>query len=795
VFVQQPQSQTAAENAFVVLRALARGDQPLRYQWQRNGVAIAGATASVLIVSPLPAADNGAVYRVVATNPVGSATSEAATLTVQLLPPAFTRGPQAQQVVVGQSATFDVVLAAQGQPVSLQWLRNGVAIPGATQSSYTLANASLADDGARFSVRASNPAGQVVSGEAALTVGAAAVPPGITQQPADVAVGVGQAAAFSVVASGTQPLAYQWRRNGTDIAGATGTSYTLAAATLGDNGARFSVRVSNAAGTALSNEATLGVTQGGGGLGYYLVGEAGALLGNNAIVFANGSQTYASAALVALNTANPAGGLVTLENAGAASLVFDPVVQATVAASRASDLRRRFTLYFKAGRLVRVDQAAGATPVPQLTSSLRSDEVCGQSGAPDSGDAVGALDNFGNPTLAWITLRGPGADGQCNTPDDRFRAARMNMSAADAALTIGEPLVQEFAPDGTASGLLVREGNQVRRLDADLANPSNLFVLSGGVFENQGPAYGAAAPSVWVFRDGDRIFGCDLATGGAPVPLATLSAAEQGGLWQVAGDGDAAFLALPGTNATHLLRLARPVASSAVASVPFEVQQLALTPTRIVMATLDAVYSLPRSGSGTPLLLAQAAAGTTIRALFAAGETVAYQRVGIVAGALVASLGFVGADGSSPQELPNTILAGFAFPPSVDLALASPFYAAVVAEGVNAQGGAAGATLRAIELATRSPLVTYGTLPAQPPEALVFQDLLAPFHWGQPGLFTWRSSGAGANDGAVDLFYFDSDQPGLQRLSNAVAAAPTGPNAALREQAQQARKSLRRTLR
>jgi hypothetical protein len=46
VFVQQPQSQTAAENAFVVLRALARGDQPLRYQWQRNGVAIATCSTS-----------------------------------------------------------------------------------------------------------------------------------------------------------------------------------------------------------------------------------------------------------------------------------------------------------------------------------------------------------------------------------------------------------------------------------------------------------------------------------------------------------------------------------------------------------------------------------------------------------------------------------------------------------------------------------------------------------------------------------------------------------------------------
>ncbi|MCE2645925.1 MAG: immunoglobulin domain-containing protein, partial [Burkholderiaceae bacterium] len=61
----------------------------------------------------------------------------------------------------------------------------------------------------------------------------AVVAPSITAQPAAVSVTEGQTAAFSVTAAGTAPLAYQWRRNGADIAGATAATYSLAA-TLAD---------------------------------------------------------------------------------------------------------------------------------------------------------------------------------------------------------------------------------------------------------------------------------------------------------------------------------------------------------------------------------------------------------------------------------------------------------------------------------------------------------------------------------------------------------------------------------
>lgn len=84
--------------------------------------------------------------------------------------------------------------------------------------------------------------------------------PAITQQPSDQTVGAGQPATFSVGASGAPPLAYQWQRNSSNIAGATASTYTIASVSASDNGARFRCVVTNSAGNAVSNEATLTVT-------------------------------------------------------------------------------------------------------------------------------------------------------------------------------------------------------------------------------------------------------------------------------------------------------------------------------------------------------------------------------------------------------------------------------------------------------------------------------------------------------------------------------------------------------
>ncbi|HEY4773089.1 MAG TPA: immunoglobulin domain-containing protein, partial [Steroidobacteraceae bacterium] len=87
-----------------------------------------------------------------------------------------------------------------------------------------------------------------------------AVAPSITAQPQNTTVAVGQTASFSVTATGTAPLAYQWRRSGNAIAGATAASYTTAASSAADSGAAFSVIVTNSAGTVTSGTAILTVS-------------------------------------------------------------------------------------------------------------------------------------------------------------------------------------------------------------------------------------------------------------------------------------------------------------------------------------------------------------------------------------------------------------------------------------------------------------------------------------------------------------------------------------------------------
>lgn len=90
--------------------------------------------------------------------------------------------------------------------------------------------------------------------------GTASQAPRISVQPADQTVSAGQPATFTVSASGTEPLRYQWRRNGANIPGATSAAYTLPSAAPSDDGAIFSVLVSNDFGSDTSDGATLRVT-------------------------------------------------------------------------------------------------------------------------------------------------------------------------------------------------------------------------------------------------------------------------------------------------------------------------------------------------------------------------------------------------------------------------------------------------------------------------------------------------------------------------------------------------------
>ena len=88
------------------------------------------------------------------------------------------------------------------------------------------------------------------------TSAAPSVGPTITTQPASVTITAGQTATFNVAATGTAPLSYQWLQNGVAISGATGATYATPGETTGSS---FAVKVSNAAGSVTSQQATLAV--------------------------------------------------------------------------------------------------------------------------------------------------------------------------------------------------------------------------------------------------------------------------------------------------------------------------------------------------------------------------------------------------------------------------------------------------------------------------------------------------------------------------------------------------------
>ncbi|MDB6122582.1 MAG: Xanthan lyase, partial [Pedosphaera sp.] len=249
----QPQSQTVNIGANVTFTVAASGTVS-SYQWLKNGVSISGATAASLVLNNVQTTD-AASYSATVRNSVGSVTSTAATLTVNstATPPAITTQPASQSVVAGNAVTFSVT-ATGTAPLTYQWRFNAVNISGATASSYTKSNVQAADAG-NYSVVVNNTAGSVTSANAALTVN---IPASITTQPISRAVDQGQSTTFTVTASGTAPLSYQWRFNAVNISGATTSSFTKSNCQGSDAG-NYSVVVSNPYGSATSANAALTV--------------------------------------------------------------------------------------------------------------------------------------------------------------------------------------------------------------------------------------------------------------------------------------------------------------------------------------------------------------------------------------------------------------------------------------------------------------------------------------------------------------------------------------------------------
>ncbi len=214
------------------------------YQWQRNGIDIVGATGSTYTLDD---ADVGTNIRVVVSYTDGNGTAESLTSAAVGPVANVNDGPTGAPVITG-TATEDQTLGTDTSSItdadglgsfSYQWQRNGVNIVGATGSTYTLGDADVGTN-IRVVVCYTDGNGTAES----LTSASVGPIANVNDAPTGAPVITGTATEDQTLTADTTTIAdadglgafsYQWQRNGVDIVGATGSTYTLGDADVGTN--------------------------------------------------------------------------------------------------------------------------------------------------------------------------------------------------------------------------------------------------------------------------------------------------------------------------------------------------------------------------------------------------------------------------------------------------------------------------------------------------------------------------------------------------------------------------------
>jgi hypothetical protein len=246
----QPQSLTNLSGTTASFSVTVTGTPPISLQWKRNGLNLSYRTNATLVLSNLAGSDAGN-YTVVANNLYGSSTSHVAQLVVNV-PAGIAVPPSNCVVVVGSNATF-AVTASGTPPFAYQWFKDANLLPGQTNASLPLLKVQSNQAGL-YSVAFTNAFGSCTSTAALLTV--VPLSPTILSQPAGLTLRFGSNGTFRVTAVGAMPLGYQWRLNGSDLAGATVSALTVTNVDQANEG-EYRVQVSSTFGSVLSDPARL----------------------------------------------------------------------------------------------------------------------------------------------------------------------------------------------------------------------------------------------------------------------------------------------------------------------------------------------------------------------------------------------------------------------------------------------------------------------------------------------------------------------------------------------------------
>ena len=250
--VSGPANADLLSGANVRFGAVAMGKPFPAFAWTKDDTAVPSANASRLDVMSVGTNDEGS-YQVIVTNAGGTASSEAATLTIlgAQSVPQITTNPSSQSATAGADLLLEVVATGEGG-LTYQWYRNGSPITGAIGTTLMISGIQPGAAG-NYSVVVTNDAGSATSTPAVITVETVATAPEIVVQPNDQAVALGSDVVLAVVTTGSAPLTFQWIKDGVALPQANAAILEISAITTSELG-RYKVTVTNVGGTVTSDE-------------------------------------------------------------------------------------------------------------------------------------------------------------------------------------------------------------------------------------------------------------------------------------------------------------------------------------------------------------------------------------------------------------------------------------------------------------------------------------------------------------------------------------------------------------
>ncbi len=295
--------------------AVVEGLQPsgeIQIQWYRGNQPlvdndrISGSKSNYLTIRDVRASDIGSNYWVTITGLCGSDTATGFTIEIPTID--IISQPKDVSACEGQTVEFSVQANfTGGTNLEYQWRKNGVAlsdngrISGASTPNLTISNININDAGNYDVVLTNIPTGYTaISAPAQLNV---KIKPSITQQPASsINLNAGEKLTIEIAADGTEPLNYQWYKDGEPINGANQSLYEKASVTNEDAGTYY-CKVQNDCGEVVSNNCVVSVT---------LKQVAGLQLSINDITLEQNSPNPVSSHTI-ISFSLPKGGKATLE--------------------------------------------------------------------------------------------------------------------------------------------------------------------------------------------------------------------------------------------------------------------------------------------------------------------------------------------------------------------------------------------------------------------------------------------------------------------------------------------------